>query len=203
MKRILIFIGVVLPLICCAQNNSVFPSLSPKGEITQMVGTTKLRIEYERPSVRKRKIFGELVPFHKVWRTGAGLCTRISFDKRVIIGKQQIDAGKYSLFTIPSEDQWIVMLNRDTTLYGHGFYDSQKDVIRFIVKPEETHRFYETLTIDVDLIPPRLKLVLILKLLQIKKLIILYPKNYSTTIVKFQMTMLRQPTIYSLGIEIF
>ena len=153
MKSLFVTLLFLLCLTAYPQEESIFPSLSPKGEITQVVGTTQLRISYERPSARKRKIFGDLVPYHEVWRTGAGYCTKMSFDKAVIIGKQPIEAGTYSLFTLPGPDEWIVMLNSDTTLYGSGFYDRKKDVIRFKVFPSETHRFYETLTIDIDLIP--------------------------------------------------
>ncbi len=130
-----------------------YPSLSPKGIITQKVGNTNLKIEYERPSARNRKVFGELVPWNEVWRTGAGYCTKISFDKKVKIGKQSIDSGTYSLFTIPNKEEWIVILNSDTSLYGSYDYNPDMDVARFVVYPQDSNRYYETLTIDVDLIP--------------------------------------------------
>lgn len=134
-----------------------YPSLSPKGVITQIVGNTTITIEYERPSARKREVFGNLVPWNKVWRTGAGHCTKISFDKNVIVGEQNIDAGKYSLFTIPNEKEWIVIINKDTTLYGSHNYDLQKDVARFVSIPEETNRFYEALNFDIEIIPNNAK----------------------------------------------
>lgn len=136
-----------------SQDDYPFPSLSPKGKISQVVGNTLIEVEYERPSARKRQIFGELVPWNKVWRTGAGYCTKISFDKTVNVQGQTIPAGTYSLFTIPNPDDWIVVFNKDTTLYGSGFYDQKKDIARFVVLPEKTGRYYETLTIDIDLIP--------------------------------------------------
>ena len=70
-----------------------FPSLSPKGHISQVVGDTQIEVEYERPSVRNRVIYGGLAPWNKVWRTGAGYCTKIRFDKPVSVGGQQVDAG--------------------------------------------------------------------------------------------------------------
>lgn len=130
-----------------------YPSLSPKGTITQMVGNTKVEIQYERPSARNRRVFGELVPWNKVWRTGAGGCTKISFDKNVVIGGQKVKAGQYSIFTIPNPHEWVVILNSDTELYGTYNYNPEKDVARFIVIPKETKRYYETLTFDIDLIP--------------------------------------------------
>ncbi len=137
-----------------------YPSLSPKGTITQIVGNTTISIEYERPSARKREVFGNLVPWNKVWRTGAGHCTKISFEKNVVVGGQNIDAGKYSLFTIPNEKEWIVIINRDTTLYGSYNYDLRKDVARFVSIPEKTNRFYETLNFDIEIIPNNAKIVI-------------------------------------------
>lgn len=130
-----------------------YPSLSPKGTISQIVGNTIVEIEYERPSARKRVVFGELIPWNKVWRTGAGHCTKISFDKDVILEGQSLEAGKYSLFTIPGKKEWIVILNKDTTLYGSYDYDYDKDVARFIVLPTNSSRYYETLNFDIEINP--------------------------------------------------
>ena len=130
-----------------------FPSLSPKGKISQVVGNTLVEIEYERPSARNRAIFGHLVPWNMVWRTGAGYCTKISFDQPVHIGGQTVEAGKYSIFTIPNTDEWVIILNTDTTLYGSYNYDTQHDIARFIARPQKSHRYYETLTFDIDLRP--------------------------------------------------
>lgn len=135
------------------QDEYPYPSLSPKGRIIQVVGNTNVEIAYERPSVRNRAIFGDVVPWNKVWRTGAGFCTKIRFDQPVVIGGQAVNPGKYSLFTIPNPDQWIVILNADTTLYGSSNYNPDMDVTRFTVKPSKSPRFYETLTFDIDLIP--------------------------------------------------
>lgn len=127
-----------------------FPSLSPLGTVTQQVGNTKISISYERPAVRGREIFGGLVPWGKVWRTGAGENTTIAFDRGVQIDGSDVPAGKYSLFTIPNPEMWTVILNRDTTLYGAYDYDSAKDVIRFEVIPQTTNRYYESMSLDVD-----------------------------------------------------
>lgn len=147
----LFIIGLFFSFFCIAQAN--FPSLSPKGKISQVVGNTQISIEYERPAVRNRIIFGGLVPWNKVWRTGAGYCTKISFDKDVIVGGQTVGAGTYSLFTIPTPTQWTVILNSDVSLYGSYDYDSEKDVARFIVRPTTSQRFYETMTLDIDVVP--------------------------------------------------
>lgn len=136
-----------------AQNEYPYPSLSPKGSILQVVGNTSIKIEYERPSARKRKIFGELVPWNKVWRTGAGKCSKITIDKQVKIGGQQIKKGSYSIFTIPNPHEWVIILNKDTSLYGSYDYKFENDAARFIVIPQTTDRYYETLNFDVELIP--------------------------------------------------
>lgn len=134
-------------------SQSKFPDLSAKGSLKQNVGFTVIAVEYERPSVRGRKIFGELVPFDKVWRTGAGKCTMISFSEPVTINDRKVDAGTYALLTIPGIKEWTIILNRDTTLYGTRWYDEKKDVIRFTTKSEPASRFYESFTIDVDIVP--------------------------------------------------
>jgi len=131
----------------------IFPVLSPRGSISQWVGNTFVTISYERPAAREREIFGSLVPFGELWRTGAGYCTRLSVDQPVKIGNERVSAGRYALFTIPGEDEWVVILNSDTTLYGTYGYNPDKDVVRFIVKPEKTSRFYESLTFDIDVVP--------------------------------------------------
>ena len=128
-----------------------YPSFSPKGNIAQIVGNTLISVEYERPSARKRLIYGGLVPWNKVWRTGAGNCTKIAFDKEVTIGGQKVPAGKYSIFTIPNPNEWVVIINKDTTLYGSYDYNSKNDVARFTAVPTETNRYYETLNFDIEL----------------------------------------------------
>jgi tetratricopeptide (TPR) repeat protein len=130
-----------------------YPSLSPLGRISQKIGNTLIEVEYERPSARKRKLFGELVPWNKVWRTGAGYCTKIRVDKPVLVEGQPVPPGYYSLFTIPHPETWIVILNKDTTLYGTSFYNAKNDMARFTAIPNTIERYYEALTIDIDLNP--------------------------------------------------
>src|SRR5690242_7898509 len=94
-----------------------FPDLSPKGIVKQIVGLSTIEVNYERPAARGRKIFGDLVPFDKLWRTGAGNCTKIKFSSPVTITGKKIAAGTYSLLSIPNLLQWTIILNSDTTLY--------------------------------------------------------------------------------------
>jgi hypothetical protein len=130
-----------------------FPALSPKGSISQKVGVGTISVIYERPAARGRKVFGELVRYNKLWRTGAGNCTKIKFDDNVLIENKVIPAGTYSLFTIPDLQEWTIILNSDTTLYGTGGYDQRNDIVRFPAKAKVTQRYYESFTIDIDVIP--------------------------------------------------
>lgn len=153
MKNIILILSLVLISYQAngQETDFPYPSLSPKGNIAQIVGNTLVEIEYERPSARKRQIFGGLVPWNEVWRTGAGNCTKITLDKDVKIGGQKVSAGKYSIFTIPNSREWIVIINKDTSLYGSYDYDFKNDVARFVVISSASSRFYETLTIDIEL----------------------------------------------------
>ncbi|MFS4466719.1 DUF2911 domain-containing protein [Maribacter sp. 2210JD10-5] len=129
-----------------------FPSLSPLGSIEQKVGITEISIAYERPIARGRTIFGELVPFGTLWRTGAGNGTKIKFDDAVVIDDTVIPAGQYSLFTIPNRQEWTIILNNDATIYGLEGYDETKNVIRFKTKANISNRYYESFTLDIDLV---------------------------------------------------
>ena len=159
MKHIFITVLVLTSFYLHAQNEEyIFPTASPGGTISQVVGNTQIEIEYERPLARKRKIFGDLVPWNKVWRTGAGHCTKIKLDKPVIIEGQNVPRGHYSLFTIPNPEEWVVIINSDTSLYGSYDYNPTKDIARFVVKPRQAGRYYEALTIDVDIMQSNAKL---------------------------------------------
>ena len=151
MKFIFAYVFLIFLSLTLLDAQVTYPSLSPEGRVYQVVGETQVSLRYERPQVRGRVIFGGLVPWGEVWRTGAGYCTVIRFDQPVMVGKQRVPAGAYSLFTVPHPDKWRVMLNTDTTLYGAYDHDPAKDIARFEVPATETGRFYETLTIDIDL----------------------------------------------------
>jgi Protein of unknown function (DUF2911) len=155
--RIFYFVLVlVLVTFYTASAQLKIPEASPSGSVIQKIGFTTIEVYYERPAARGRsekQIFGKLVPFGKVWRTGAGNCTTISFDTDVVINNQTVKKGKYALFTIPEKDNWIVILNTDTLAYGAYNYDKAKDIIRIEVKALHSNRYYEALTIDIDFIP--------------------------------------------------
>ena len=123
---------------------------SPEAAFTQQFGGSEIQVSYARPLARGRKIFGSLVPFDSLWRTGANDCTTIKFKEDVVIGGKSIAVGKYSLYSIPGASEWIIVLNSETSMHGTNGYDAQKDVHRFKVKSEKTERFYETFTIEIN-----------------------------------------------------
>ena len=106
-----------------------------------------MRIIYSRPQKKGREIFGELVPYDKVWRTGANEATEITFYKDVMFGGKSVKAGTYSFFTIPGEDQWTVILNEVLNQWGAYRYDDSKDVVRIEVEPKKTAATVETFSI--------------------------------------------------------
>ncbi|PLK46255.1 DUF2911 domain-containing protein [Emticicia sp. TH156] len=146
LKLFIIFIAVSISGF--AQINT--PPASPSATITQGVGLTKVTIDYSRPSVKGRKIFGDLVPFGKVWRTGANKITSIKFDDEVIVNGSPIKAGSYGLYTIPNATEWTVILNTDDKQWGSYGYDEKKDVYRFKVKPAKTKFFVEQMAIEIE-----------------------------------------------------
>jgi hypothetical protein len=125
------------------------PTLSPITEISQEVGLTTVKLSYSRPSAKGRKVFGELVPFGEVWRTGANASTKLTFAEDVKIEGNALKAGTYALYTIPGETEWTVIIHNNTrhrALSG-GVYKQEEDAFRFKAKPMKTSSFVETFTI--------------------------------------------------------
>lgn len=123
------------------------PRPSQRQSVTQTVGITDITVVYSRPGVKGRQIWGTLVPFDKVWRTGANEATTIAFSDEVSIGGQKIPAGTYSLHTIPGKDEWTIILNSVANQWGSYSYDEKKDVLRFKAKPEKAE-FREWFSIE-------------------------------------------------------
>lgn len=124
------------------------PQASPAASISQKIGLTDVNIEYSRPSMKGRKIFGELVPYGQVWRTGANAATIITFKTKVKIEGNEVPAGSYALYSIPGKTEWTIILSSNTKLWGAVGYDSADDVLRFNVKPGKTGQKYETMEIN-------------------------------------------------------
>lgn len=135
----------VLALLCISslafaqERSNEEPRTSPNATVSQTIGTTDITITYGRPAVNDRKIFGKLVPYGKVWRTGANESTALVVSKDVTIEGHKLEAGTYSLYTIPNKDSWTIIIN--SKLSWGTQYDKSKDVLRFQVEPQKAiHR---------------------------------------------------------------
>jgi Protein of unknown function (DUF2911) len=114
-----------------------FPQASPTATLKQHIGLTDIEITYSRPSVKGRTIYGNIVPYGEVWRTGANASTKISFSTAVKLNGHDIPAGKYSLFTIPGEDEWTIIISKDTNSFGAFGYKADNDLMRFKTTPKK------------------------------------------------------------------
>ena len=124
------------------------PAASPSAMLTQTLGLTKITVDYSRPSVKGRKIFGDLVPYAKIWRTGANKITSVKFDDDVLVNGAILKRGSYGLYTIPGKSDWMIIFNSDDKQWGSYGYDIKKDIIRFNVQPIQPQEFTEQMTID-------------------------------------------------------
>jgi hypothetical protein len=128
-----------------------FPQASPTASVKERVGVTGVSIEYSRPSARERKVFGGLVPYGVVWRTGANAATKITFSTDVKLGGAAVPAGSYALFTIPGEAEWTVILSKVVDdQWGSYAYDKKDDQARVKVKPVAMAEPLETMTISLQ-----------------------------------------------------
>lgn len=144
-------IAAAIALISISANAQLeLPVPSPKAKVEQRVGLTDVTIEYSRPAVGGRTIWGGLVPLNKVWRTGANSATGIAFSKEVEISGKAIKAGEYALFTIPSETEWTVIINSNEGQKGSTDYKETLDIHRFKVKAEKAPAFKERLEFTIE-----------------------------------------------------
>jgi hypothetical protein len=137
MKKALLCIAVLALLIPSAFAELKLPRVSPKATVTQTVGLTDVSITYSRPGVKGREIWGGLVPYDKVWRTGANEATTFSVSKDVTINGKPLPAGTYSLHTIPGRTSWTVIFNKKADQWGSYTYDAAQDAIRIETQPTE------------------------------------------------------------------
>ncbi|MFM7585911.1 MAG: DUF2911 domain-containing protein [Bacteroidota bacterium] len=143
-------------MICCfmathAFSQLVLPQPSPKASVMQVVGVTEVSVTYSSPAVKGRVVWGDLVPFDEVWRTGANSATEISFSTAVQLAGNTVKAGKYALFTIPGRDNWTIILNSNEGQWGSTNYKKELDVVRFTVRPGMSERMQERLNFAIEL----------------------------------------------------
>ena len=131
----LLFFAAILP--APAQPSLERPRTSPHATVTQTIGVTEVKVEYHRPGVKGREIWGALVPYGQVWRTGANEVTTVTFADPVSVEGYPLAAGSYGLFTLPRKDAWTVIFSSNTGVWGTD-YDSTKDVLRVETKPRSS-----------------------------------------------------------------
>lgn len=150
-KRMLnpLFLGVMILISFSVKAQIDVPRPSPFSTVSQVVGFTDVTIEYSRPGVKGRTIFGELVQYDKIWRTGANAATKITFSEDVTIDGNAVPAGSYSIFTKPGTEKWLVAFNSDATA-STGQYDATKNVASFSAVPKTLPNTVETLTFSFD-----------------------------------------------------
>lgn len=140
-KSLLVLLVVLVSVPMFAQFET--PAPSPKSSVMQRVGITDVTITYSRPGVKGRTIWGELVPYDKVWRTGANAATIIEISRDVKVNGNELKAGTYSIHTIPTKGEWTIIFN--SVASGGYSYDEKNDVLRISVEPK-THEFHERMT---------------------------------------------------------
>ena len=160
-------ISLITLLVLCAFIGDSFgqielPAPSPTATFSQKVGLTEVSINYSRPSKKGRTIFGDLVPYGKLWRTGANNATKFTFSDDVKIGGKDLPAGTYALFTIPGEDEWTIIFNNNFNQGGTGNYKESEDALRVNIKSIKIPATIETLLINVEDVKPTSALIEIL-----------------------------------------
>lgn len=122
---------------------------SPPATATGTIGEATITINYGQPSMRGRDIFGGLVPYEKIWRTGANEATTLETNKEIGVNGKVLPAGKYAVFSIPGEKEWTIIFNSETEQWGAYNYDESKDVLRVKAKAGP-HESTEKMTFTVD-----------------------------------------------------
>jgi hypothetical protein len=130
------------------------PAPSPTQTVKQDFAMGSIEIVYSRPSSKGRKVYGDLVPMRKLWRTGANEPTKITFSEAVELGGRKVEPGSYALYSIPSEENWEIILNKGLNNWGIDGYKEADDVVRFKVMPAKTKNMVETFTIQFANIKP-------------------------------------------------
>jgi tetratricopeptide (TPR) repeat protein len=149
----LVFVaGMLLPggLRAADEKKIEFPAPSQHSAVKQRVGLTDVEVDYSRPNKNGREIFGGLVPYGKLWRTGANAVTKIKFSRAVTLGGKEIPAGEYALFTIPTANEWTIILSKDAKVQSAADYKQENDAARITATPEPLPIAIETFTIALN-----------------------------------------------------
>lgn len=159
LKRISLFAFLNVAMLGFSQQYNI-PAVSPRQTVEQQFSVTKISVEYGRPAVKGRKVFGELVPFGQVWRAGANEATKITFGQEVLFGGQKVKKGTYALYVVPQEKEWKIILNRGVNNWGAYTYDAKEDVATTTVPVKMMNEKMERFTINFeDITDEKLNLV--------------------------------------------
>jgi hypothetical protein len=148
MRKFIFCAVAVSALFFAKAQNIKTPAPSPTQTIKQDFGVSSIELSYSRPGIKGRKVFGDLVPFGKVWRTGANNATTINFGSDVTIGTTKIPAGKYGLLTIPDKDNWTIVITKQLDVTNPADYKQDMDIARTTVKPMTMKEKVETFTMQ-------------------------------------------------------
>lgn len=148
MKKLLL--TTFLALSVAAYSQFTLPAASPRQKVEQQFSMSKITVDYGRPGVKGRKIFGDLVPFGKVWRAGANSSTKITFEQSVNFGGKTVSAGTYGLFVIPTEKEWKVILNKDSQQWGAYTFDEKLNVVDVTVAIQKLAEKQEWFEIELN-----------------------------------------------------
>lgn len=136
--------------ICVNAQDFHMPKPSPTTSVNQGFSTSFIKLDYSRPSVKGREIFGHLVPYGKVWRTGANEATKITFGEEVLLNGQPVKAGEYALYTIPEKEEWTIILNTGLSNWGTQGFDKKDDVLQFKVPVEHVKDLQNSFSISIE-----------------------------------------------------
>lgn len=153
MNKSILSIAAALTLFIGVQTSDAQVKLPPASStqtVTQGLGIKTVTLTYQRPNANGRVVFGELVPYGEVWRTGANNIPNLTFEGEVTIQGHKVAAGTYGLFTIPNKDKWTVILSKNPKQWGSYQYNQAEDVLRFDVKPAKLPKKVETFTIAFE-----------------------------------------------------
>jgi len=148
MKRVFFLIAIATCLHAASFAQLRTPAPSPTQNVKQDFGLSSIELSYSRPGMKGRKIYGDLVPFGNVWRTGANQATTINFGDEVTIGGTKVPAGKYGLLSIPDKASWTIILTKQLDVTSPSAYKKESDVVRVTVKPVASKEKVETFTMQ-------------------------------------------------------
>ncbi len=148
MKKL--FLLLVLPFSFLAFAQYTLPTASPRQTIDQQFSLSKVSVEYGRPAIKGRKIFGDLVPYNKIWRAGANSATKITFGQNVNFGGKEVPAGTYGLFVNPSEKEWKIILNKDAQQWGAFAFDEKLNIAEITVPVQKSAEKQEYFLISLN-----------------------------------------------------